>query len=198
MKLGKIIITLSFCVLLMGMTPASSAENIDPDDTGAQYAWAENVGWLNFEPSEGEGVHVSQADLTGFVWAENVGWVNLDPVYGGVVNDGAGGLSGYAWGENVGWINFGPTYGGVTIDTDGKFEGWAWGENIGWLRFDSAQSYTVTVCMVGLDDLAGFAADWLEAGDVPGNLDTLGIVDMQDYGILASYWLSYCPGDWPL
>ena len=28
-----------------------SAENIDPANDGSQYAWAENVGWINFSPS---------------------------------------------------------------------------------------------------------------------------------------------------
>ena len=26
------------------------AENIDPDNDDSQYAWAENVGWINAEP----------------------------------------------------------------------------------------------------------------------------------------------------
>ena len=37
-------------VLIMGINTAS-AENIDPYDDGSQYAYGENVGWLNFEPS---------------------------------------------------------------------------------------------------------------------------------------------------
>ena len=28
------------------------AENIDPDDEGSQYAWGENVGWLNTRPAD--------------------------------------------------------------------------------------------------------------------------------------------------
>ena len=113
------------------------AENIDPDNDDSQYAYGENVGWLNFEPggNGGSGAEVTSSAVTGYVWGENIGWINLSPVsYGGVANDGAGNLSGYAWGENVGWINFAPTGGGVTIGTDGVFDGWAWGENIGWIH----------------------------------------------------------------
>ena len=113
------------------------AENIDPDNDDSQYAYGENVGWLNFEPggNGGSGAEVTNSAVTGYVWGENIGWINLSPVsYGGVANDGAGNLSGYAWGENVGWINFAPTGGGVTIGTDGVFDGWAWGENIGWIH----------------------------------------------------------------
>jgi hypothetical protein len=132
-----------FSILLLLMTASARAENIDPFDEGSQYAYGENVGWLNFEPSQGPGVTVSDTQLTGYAWAENVGWINLSPTsYGGVVNDGTGQLSGHAWGENVGWINFNPqvlgdpTHYGVTIDSNGYFSGWAWGENIGWINFD--------------------------------------------------------------
>ena len=118
--------------------------NIDPCDDGSQYAYGENVGWLNFEPGKGPGVTVSDSNLTGYIWAENIGWINLSPAsYGGVLNDGTGQLSGYAWGQNVGWINFDPTVPGdptdygVSIDDDGIFNGWAWGGNIGWIHLRS-------------------------------------------------------------
>ncbi len=121
------------------------AENIDPYDTDRQYAWGENVGWLNFEPGQGEGVTVSRNSLSGYLWSENVGWINLSPgEYGGVLNDGSGNLSGYGWGENVGWINFDPqvpgdpTCYGVKIDQDGNFQGWAWGETIGWIHLNGS------------------------------------------------------------
>jgi hypothetical protein len=112
------------------------AGNIDPANDGSKYAWGENVGWINFEPSIGGGVFVTSAGLNGYAWSENIGWINLNPSTGGVVNDGAGNLSGYAWAENAGWINFEPTGGGVTISPDtGVFSGYAWGENIGWINF---------------------------------------------------------------
>src|SRR4030067_1169647 len=115
---------------------AALAENIDPDNDGSQYAYGENVGWINFEPSQGEGVTVTDSAVTGKAWGENIGWINLSSATGGVVNDGAGNLSGYAWGENVGWINFAPTGGGVTINpVTGVFSGYAWGENVGWINF---------------------------------------------------------------
>jgi hypothetical protein len=108
---------------------------IDPESNDSQYAWGENVGWINFAPSQGPGVNVTNMGLFGYAWGENIGWVNLSPTNGGVINDGAGNLSGYAWGENVGWINFAPTGGGVFINpTDGVFSGHAWGENIGWIN----------------------------------------------------------------
>ena len=62
---------------LVSYTGNLYAENIDPDNDGSQYAYAENVGWLNFSPT-----------------------------YGGVTIDLDGNFDGWAWGENIGWINF--------------------------------------------------------------------------------------------
>jgi hypothetical protein len=199
-------------VLLTFGVGLACAENIDPYEDGSQYAYGENIGWLNFEPSEGPGVQVEDDKLTGFVWAENIGWINLHcenngtcaTVAFGVVNDGAGNLSGYGWAENVGWINFDPEVTGpgnayqVQIEPDGKLSGWAWGENIGWIHFDSAETWDVRVCIVTMEDLANFAADWLKFGAVPGNLDNTGDVDMADFDLFAEEWLDYCPDGWQL
>src|SRR5262245_14979987 len=127
-------------------------ENIDPNNVGAQYAWAENAGWLNAEPTASghtPDVQVSDAALTGYMYFENLGWLSLScentnscsTTSYGITNDGAGNLAGRAWSENAGWVDFSPTIngnpvGGVTIDpSTGKFEGYAWGENIGWVSF---------------------------------------------------------------
>jgi len=127
---------------------ATFAENIDPNNDGSQYAWAENVGWLNAEPLDegGPGVLVTDFTLTGWIWGENTGWISLScdntsscgSLSYGVANDGAGHLSGFAWSENLGWINFAPVTGGVVIDpATGVFSGTAWGENVGWITFSS-------------------------------------------------------------
>src|SRR3989304_804962 len=130
---------LLFIITLILFPIVALAENIDPDNNGSQYAWGENVGWINFEPSQGPGVTVSDTAVSGYAWGENIGWINLNPTTGGVVNDGNGNLSGYAWGENVGWINFNPVGAGVKIDpATGVFSGMAWGENIGWINFAPA------------------------------------------------------------
>jgi hypothetical protein len=140
-------LTVLAALVLVGVTRAS-AENMDPDDAQRQFAWAENLGWINLEPrgDGGPGVEVADFELTGWMWSENVGWISLScknrstchVVDYGVKNDGAGNLSGYAWAENVGWINFSPRFGGVTIDpATGEFAGEAWSENAGWIRFRS-------------------------------------------------------------
>ncbi len=190
-KTHLIIVSLWLTLAGMGL-----AENIDPDNTGSQFAWSENAGWLNFEPGLGPGVQVYRDRIEGFVWSENLGWINLAPTYGGVLNDGAGNLSGFAWSENAGWINFSPQVPnskidyGVKIDSGGQFYGWAWGENIGWIRF-RLKTGAVRVCMVSMMDLADLAARWLDKGTDPHGSDSGAF--MPDFAWLSTYWLDYCP-----
>jgi hypothetical protein len=141
-----------FVLTLMLYPLGTFAENIDPDDEGLHYAWGENVGWINFKPSSGSGVTVTDSAITGYAWGENIGWINLSPSDGEVVNDASGNLSGYGWGENVGWINFAPTGAGVVIDpTTGRFSGHAWGENTGWINFAPTEG--------------GVKTSWVSEGD---------------------------------
>jgi hypothetical protein len=108
--------TLLLLIIILMIFPWANpvlAENIDPLNEGLHYAYGENVGWINFKPSQGPGVTVTGSAVTGYAWGENIGWINLSPANAGVNNNGAGILSGYAWGENIGWINFSPAGGGV-------------------------------------------------------------------------------------
>jgi len=171
MKLEASIITVLLAILLL-LANFASAENIDPNDDDSQYAYSENVGWLNFEPNvagPNVGATVTSEKLTGFIWAENIGWLNLDP---NVPGD--------------------PNQYGVTIDSEGNFDGWAWGENIGWIHFQCTS-------IVDWDNLANFVNDWLESGTgLPGDLSGNDEVDFIDYSIFADYWLDCSPPDWQL
>jgi len=133
-------------LLTLAVAAPADAANIQPNS----FAWAENIGWINFTPSSGPGVTVGNTRITGFAWSENFGWVNFQPSSGGVANNGAGVLSGFAWGENTGWVNFMPAgAGGVTISTaTGQFSGFAWGENVGWINF-SVPSPVITTWRPG-------------------------------------------------
>jgi hypothetical protein len=71
MKRYIVLVTLLMASLVLGSGTALGG-NIDPDDDGSQYAWGENVGWLNFEPAEGPGVTITDTDVIGYVWAENI------------------------------------------------------------------------------------------------------------------------------
>ena len=66
-------------VLALLTVGAVSAENIDPANDGSQYAYAENVGWMNAEPNGdgADGIQVDSFTLTGYMWGENIGWVSL-------------------------------------------------------------------------------------------------------------------------
>src|SRR3972149_2461077 len=96
-----------FVVMLFTYPLSVFAENIDPLNDGSRYAWGENIGWINFKPSQGPGLTVTDTGVTGYAWGENIGWINFSPAFGGVtINPTTGVLGGYAWGENVGWISF--------------------------------------------------------------------------------------------
>jgi hypothetical protein len=119
------------------------------------YAWGENIGWMNWGTPEGA-VDVPEVagDLSGYVWGENVGWISLNCLNtascGTVdykVSLSGGLLSGYAWGENIGWISFSCSntgtcgtvdYGASIATSSGEFSGYAWGENTGWVVFNCA------------------------------------------------------------
>ncbi len=192
MKIKKIISGICMWLFLWcAVSNCLRAENIDPAEAGSQYAWGENVGWLNAEPSgqDGPGLTVTSTEVTGYLWAENIGWISLScqntgtcaAVSYGVVNDGNGTLSGYAWGENVGWISLScrntmscesVDYGVVIDSATGHFSGHAWGENIGWVTFDSISlfDYGIVTSWSGSGCLADIEPD----GDVDG-------VDLADY-----------------
>ena len=93
-----------------------------------KYAWANNVGYINFE-----NVTVSDTKLSGFAWSASKGFIKFDPAQGGVTNNSAGNLSGFAWGEQLGWIDFN----GVSINgSTGKLSGSATGTLVGTINFD--------------------------------------------------------------
>jgi sugar lactone lactonase YvrE len=157
-------------IMLSAASTAALAENIDPADDGSQYAWGENVGWINLaEPTLGPGVTVADSAVTGFAWGENIGWVNFNPATGGgVVNDGTGQLSGFAWGENTGWINYAPAGGGVSVNACGEFDGAAWGENIGWIRFRSIGPFAFKITTSWVSPVDTVAPVTSAAGPAPG------------------------------
>lgn len=96
------------------------------------YAWSDNVGWINFAPINSV-VTVSDSAISGSAWSANKGFINFAPAQGGVFNDGTGNLSGSAWGEQLGYIDFN----NVNINGEtGKFSGTATGTLVGTITFD--------------------------------------------------------------
>lgn len=145
-RLGAVLL---FGASLFCVRPAQAQSTIDP---AKAFAWAENIGWVNFRPDATNGVSVSSTHLSGYAWAENAGWIHFGsgPSVGtsysqvapdvGVNLSGSGALDGFAWGENIGWIVFdtdvilGPR---ASIALDGTFQGYAWGENVGWINLNT-------------------------------------------------------------
>jgi hypothetical protein len=55
------------------------------------------------------------------------------------------------------------------------------------------------LCMVGFDDFAKFAEQWLHTGSgLPGDIDADNDIDFGDLARLADLWLACCPYGWPL
>lgn len=145
-------LALTALLVVLAAPPAALAENTDPDNDGSQWAWGENVGWINAEPSGdgGPGLQIDDFWVSGWLWGENIGWISLkcentescEDVAYGIRHDGTGRLIGWAWAENAGWIDFSPMDAGVTIDpATGELSGFAWGENIGWISFKSTGAH---------------------------------------------------------
>jgi hypothetical protein len=193
----------------LGLAVAAFAENIDPSNDGSQYAWGENVGWINAEPANCSdcGVEVSSTELTGWMWGENIGWINLNCsnngtcgfVDYGVTNDGVGNLAGYAWGENVGWISFscdntsncGFVDYGVTIAGNGEFSGYAWGENVGWISFSCQNQGTCGIVDYGVETA------WTLAGAAVGGVAELPSPAGQPDNLTSAPVQGPDPSPWP-
>lgn len=116
MKIFKAIALTFFFLLIATPICASTTQGIIDDVN--KYAWSEKIGWINFNPANGN-VIVTDEGLSGYAWSSNYGWINLSPTKSGVKNDGNGNLSGEAWNDNLGWVSFS----GLTIDEDGYILG---------------------------------------------------------------------------
>ncbi|MDD5146707.1 MAG: carboxypeptidase-like regulatory domain-containing protein [Candidatus Pacebacteria bacterium] len=107
-------------------------------DSSHKYAWGENLGWVNFAPTDGVdyvGITITDTAVSGYAWSQAYGWINFDPTNSGqsVTNNCSGQLGGYAWVGTLGWINMS----GVTINSSGQFTGTAGalGTNAGRISF---------------------------------------------------------------
>ncbi len=171
------ILMLTLVLTAAGLVPAI-ADTIDPDDDGSQYAWSENIGWLNAEPlgDGGPGARIWAARAEGWVWSENLGWISLScsnthscsTVAYGVSNDGAGNLGGFAWSENAGWLSFacentascGTIDYGVVVDpATGELSGYAWAENVGWISFSCVNTGSCATVDYGVKTEVPFVDD---------------------------------------
>jgi hypothetical protein len=68
-------------------------------------------------------LNTTEGVLSGYAWGENSGWVNFDPTHGGVTIDGNGKFVGWAWAQNYGWIKFDCSVANACVETDWRHFG---------------------------------------------------------------------------
>lgn len=143
--------TLTTALLLSATSFTTASTNLDP----TTFAWAENIGWINFntDPATGPVFQRNRLFFQGHVWSENAGWINFgngnapyentnNTNFGvNVLPDGQ--LEGFAWAENFGWINFDTKDASRPADQWARYDipnrrlrGYAWAENVGWINLD--------------------------------------------------------------
>ena len=143
LALAFFVFLLSACAL-----PVSASETVGTIVGQNTYAWGENMGWINFAPTDAHasylGLTVTDTAVAGYAWSKEFGWINFSPTNSGqgVVNTSSGALSGRAWSSALGWINFA----GVSINTSGVFTGVAGteGSDAGRISFDCAHCTVAT------------------------------------------------------
>lgn len=157
MRIPKSIIAVTILCVVAAM-PAVASTTIN---SGNQYAYGANIGWLNFRGNVDDGASIGRFYSAGYIWSPNVGWISLgsgNPANGwsyandsaadwGVNHDEEGNLSGYAYGANIGWLNFshGQTDYEPQVDlTTGVLSGYIWGANVGWISLSNSQAFART------------------------------------------------------
>jgi hypothetical protein len=143
------------CLALAALSPARGATTID---TTNRYAYAANLGWVDWAADTNHGAVIGEYICSGNLYAANVGWISLgsgSPVNQiqyqnnsatdfGVNQDGLGNLRGYAFGANIGWINFESTGAPKVNLANGQFSGCVWSANCGWISLSNATAFVQT------------------------------------------------------
>ena len=144
---GKIINIILLLVSVFFALPVFASDTSGTINASANYAWGENMAWINFAPTTSgvySGLAITDTAITGYAWSAIDGWINFGPTNSGqgVTNTSDGVLDGNAWSSNLGWISFA----GVTINSSGKFIGTAGTEGSipGRISFDCMQCNVTT------------------------------------------------------
>lgn len=148
--------TCTLCLLVIGwLAPAWGETTISSTH---RYAWAANLGWLDWQGNVSSGAVLGDYVCSGYIYSANAGWIHLgsgqptnqiryqnnSAADFGVNHDGLGNLRGYAWGANIGWINF-ENVGAPKVDLlTGKLSGHAWSANCGWISLSNAVAHVQT------------------------------------------------------
>lgn len=194
--------TLATALILAGASASFAAATINP---GNRFAYAANLGWMDWRGDTNNGAVIGEYVCSGYMWAANVGWIHLGnnaPANGiryqnnagtdfGVNHDGRGNLRGYAYGANIGWVNF-ETNGNPRVDlASGALSGYAYSANCGWISLSNASAFVQTdLLQPGADaDGDGIADAWelgytnsLTAFTTTSDSDGDGVPDVAEYG----------------
>ena len=137
----------------------SSALAATTIDAANKYAYAANLGWVDWRGDTNNGAVIGEYVCSGYIYSANVGWIylgsgspanqiqyqNNSATDYGVNHDGLGHLTGYAYGANVGWITFDQTYGQPKVDLlTGKLSGAVYSANCGWISLNNASAVVQT------------------------------------------------------
>ena len=144
-------------VLFLAVSPAARAATTI--DVANRYAYAGNLGWINWVADTNNGAVIGEYVCSGNLYSANTGWISLgsgsptnqiqyqnhSATDYGVNQDGLGNLTGYAWGANIGWVVFEQTYGQPKVNLyNGQFSGSVWSANCGWISLSNAVAYVQT------------------------------------------------------
>ena len=167
----KIIILIGFLVmgsLVWSISNLNETKEVQAgtDENVYGWAWSENIGWISFNNTTGEGstnygVNIEPDGVfSGYAWSENIGWISFNQAElsgcpsapcRAEVNLSNYEVSGWAralaYGDGWdGWISLRGSGYGIKINGT-EFEGWAWGDNVvGWISFNCNNSETPTAC----------------------------------------------------
>jgi hypothetical protein len=155
-KLRRAVLALLSSFILHPPSLLHAASTIDAVN---KYAYAANLGWVDWRGDTNSGAVIGEYVCSGLLYAANVGWISLgsgapanqiqyqnsSATDFGVNQDGTGKLTGYAYGANIGWINFEQTYGRPRVDLlTGKLSGSVWSANCGWISLSNAVAFVQT------------------------------------------------------
>lgn len=117
---------------------------------GSNFAFWEDIGFINLAPSIPEAVEVTGTGIVWDAWSTNFGFIDFSPTNGWVTLENrfvgqacTSILSGEAWSTNLGWIDFD----NVTIDSAGIFRWVASGINSGDIFFEGENIVVATTLL---------------------------------------------------
>jgi hypothetical protein len=196
-------------VSALSLPPSALLHAATTIDSVNCYAYAANLGWMNWTGDTANGAVIGEYVCSGNIYSANAGWIALGggtPANGiqyqnnsatdfGVNQDGLGDLTGYAWGANIGWITFEQTYGQPRVNLlTGQMSGSVWSANCGWISLTNTVAYVQTDA-IRLGALApnGLPIAWLLTYFGTTNISASADPTGKGMTIAQDYWVGTNP-----